>query len=122
MSRADTSVFSIRSIGKSATSAGSSIPDAVADTSGEPGDASRELPVQAARALDVRSLPPPLPMLRILDALRVLGSGETLLVHLARRPIHLYPKPDLLGCRHETIEIAPGKVDVRITKPGRSQP
>ena len=67
--------------------------------------------------VDVSHLPPPLPMVRILETLRALGPGETLLVHHTRRPIHLYPKLDALGCRHETTEPAPGKIQVRITTP-----
>lgn len=70
-----------------------------------------------ARSIDVSHLPPPLPMVRILETLRALGAGETLLVHHTRRPIHLYPKLDALGCTHETTEVAPGKIQVRITNP-----
>ena len=71
----------------------------------------------ATRSIDVSHLPPPLPMVRILETLRGLGPGETLLVHHTRRPIHLYPKLDALGCTHETTEVAPGKIQVRITNP-----
>lgn len=70
-----------------------------------------------ARTIDVGHLPPPLPMVRILEALRALGPGETLLVNHTRRPIHLYAKLDALGCTHETTEVAPGKLQVRITNP-----
>ena len=62
-----------------------------------------------ARAIDVSHLPPPLPMVRILETLRDLGPGETLLVNHTRRPIHLYPKLDALGCTHETTEVAAGQ-------------
>ena len=70
-----------------------------------------------ARTIDVSHLPPPLPMVRILETLRDLGPGETLLVNHTRRPIHLYPKLDALGCTHETTELGPGKIEVRITNP-----
>lgn len=70
-----------------------------------------------ARTIDVSNLPPPLPMVRILETLRDLGPGETLLVQHARRPIHLYPKLEALGCSHETIELPDGSVRVRITNP-----
>ena len=76
-----------------------------------------EVLASVARSIDVGHLPPPLPMVRILESLRNLGPGETLLVHHTRRPIHLYPKLDALGCTHETTEIAPGKIQVRITNP-----
>lgn len=70
-----------------------------------------------AREIDVSHLPPPLPMVRILETLRGLRPGETLLVNHTRRPIHLYPKLDALGCTHETTEVAPRKIQVRITNP-----
>jgi len=76
-----------------------------------------QLPPGITRAIDVSHLPPPLPMVRILETLRELGAGETLLVHHTRRPIHLYPKLDALGCSHQTSEPEPGKIEVRITKP-----
>jgi hypothetical protein len=75
------------------------------------------LPSSVAREIDVSHLPPPLPMVRILETLRELGPGETLLVRHTRRPIHLYPKLEALGCQHETTEPAPGKIEVRITNP-----
>jgi len=68
-------------------------------------------------AIDVSHLPPPLPMVRILESLRDLGPGETLLVHHTRRPIHLYPKLEALGCTHETTDLPGGAVTVRITNP-----
>jgi hypothetical protein len=70
-----------------------------------------------ARAIDVSHLPPPLPMVRILETLRDLGPGETLLVNHTRRPFHLYPKLDAFGCTHETTELGSGKIEVRITNP-----
>lgn len=73
-------------------------------------------------AIDVSNLPPPLPMVRILETLRDLGPGETLLVHHTRRPIHLYPKLEALGCTHETTDLPSGAVSVRITNPPASLP
>jgi uncharacterized protein (DUF2249 family) len=69
------------------------------------------------RTLDVGHLPPPLPMVRILEALRELGPGATLLVRHTRRPIHLYPRLDALGCTHETRERGPREFEILITKP-----
>jgi len=74
-------------------------------------------PSTVTREIDVSNLPPPLPMVRILETLRALGPDATLLVHHTRRPIHLYPKLEALGCRHETTEPTPGKIEVRITTP-----
>jgi uncharacterized protein (DUF2249 family) len=76
-----------------------------------------ERPENITLSIDVSHLPPPLPMIRILETLRSLGPGETLLVNHTRRPIHLYPKLDALGCTHETIETESGKIQVRITNP-----
>lgn len=67
--------------------------------------------------IDVSHLPPPLPMVRILETLRDLGPSETLLVHHTRRPIHLYPKLEALGCTHETTDLPGGGIQVRITNP-----
>ena len=75
------------------------------------------LSTNVAREIDVSHLPPPLPMVRILETLRELAPNETLLVHHTRRPIHLYPKLEALGCQHETTEPSPGKIEVRITNP-----
>jgi hypothetical protein len=76
---------------------------------------------EPVRTLDVSHLPPPLPMVRILETLREIGPGQTLLVHHVRRPIHLYPKLDALGCTHETHEHPDGKVEVRITTAAASR-
>jgi hypothetical protein len=76
-----------------------------------------DLPGGIARSIDVSHLPPPLPMVRILETLRDLGPSETLLVRHTRRPIHLYPKLDALGCTHETTVLGSGKIQVRITNP-----
>ena len=67
--------------------------------------------------LDVSHLPPPLPMVRILETLRALGPGQTLVVTHTRRPMHLYPKLDALGCAHETREQPNGTIEIRITTP-----
>jgi hypothetical protein len=56
-------------------------------------------------------------MLKILEAIADLPPGGTLLVHHVRRPVHLYPRLDDLGCRHETRDLAPGRVELRIQKP-----
>jgi hypothetical protein len=74
-------------------------------------------PGGVSRTIDVSHLPPPLPMVRILEALRDLGPQETLLVRHTRRPIHLYPKLDALGCTHETTEPEPGRFEIRISSP-----
>ncbi|MGE3908703.1 MAG: DUF2249 domain-containing protein [Chloroflexota bacterium] len=82
-----------------------------------PPGAANEISNGAARSIDVSHLPPPLPMVRILETLREMGPGQSLLVSHTRRPIHLYPKLEALGCTHETTELPGGKIQVRITNP-----
>ena len=71
----------------------------------------------ATVTIDVRDLVPPEPMIKILEALESLPPGATLLVHHVRRPMHLYPRLDALGCRYETRDLGPGRVEVIIQKP-----
>lgn len=71
----------------------------------------------ATLTIDVSELVPPEPMIRILTALEELPDGATLLVHHVRRPMHLYPRLDELGYRHETRDLGPAQVEVRIQKP-----
>jgi uncharacterized protein (DUF2249 family) len=71
----------------------------------------------ATITIDVSELVPPEPMIRILTALEELPAGGSLLVHHVRRPMHLYPRLDELGYRHETRDIAPNRVEVLIEKP-----
>ncbi|HET8631721.1 MAG TPA: DUF2249 domain-containing protein [Thermomicrobiales bacterium] len=75
----------------------------------------------ATVTIDVSELVPPEPLVKILEALEALPAGGTLLVHHVRRPLHLYPRLDDLGCRHETREPAPGRVEVLIHKPAAGE-
>ncbi len=68
--------------------------------------------------IDVSDLVPPEPMVRILEAAGRLQPEETLLVRHVRRPIYLYPRLDALGYQHETRELGPGQVEIRIRRPG----
>ncbi|MCA9859894.1 MAG: DUF2249 domain-containing protein [Thermomicrobiales bacterium] len=76
----------------------------------------------ATLTIDVSELVPPEPMIRILTALEGLPDGATLLVHHVRRPMHLYPRLDELGYRHETRELGPNRVEVLIEKATAEQP
>lgn len=76
----------------------------------------------AVVTIDVSDLVPPEPMVKILEAVAALPPGGTLLVHHIRRPVHLYPRLDDLGCRHETRDLAPGRVELRIQKPLGGEP
>jgi uncharacterized protein (DUF2249 family) len=64
--------------------------------------------------LDVRGLEPPLPMVRVLEAIDTLAPGERLEVWHDRRPVFLYPQLDARGCRHATDEPEPGLVRILI--------
>lgn len=66
--------------------------------------------------IDVSELVPPEPLVRILTALEELPDGASLLVHHVRRPMHLYPRLDELGYRHETRDLGPNRVEVLIEK------
>lgn len=70
----------------------------------------------ATITIDVSELVPPEPLIRILETLAELPEGASLLVHHVRRPMHLYPRLDELGYRHETREPAPGRVELLIEK------
>jgi uncharacterized protein (DUF2249 family) len=64
--------------------------------------------------VDVRSLEPPLPMLRILELLDRLSVGQRLVVTHERRPIFLYPQLDGRGFTHQTEQIGPGEFRITI--------
>ena len=102
-----------RQAGDASAKAASPASQSTAEASSTNGSQSTE----PAATIDVSHLPPPLPMVRILEMLRELGPGPTLRVHHTRRPNHLYPKLEALGCTHETVELASGKIELLITTP-----
>jgi uncharacterized protein (DUF2249 family) len=85
--------------------------DALGDADSTPAAA------EAPGALDVRGLPPPQPMVRVLERLDCLAPGATLTVLHERRPMFLYPQLDDRGFLHTTDEPAPGLVRIVITRP-----
>jgi uncharacterized protein (DUF2249 family) len=64
--------------------------------------------------VDVRGLEPPLPMVRVLEAVEALAPGQRLEVWHDRRPIFLYPQLEARGCRHATDEPEPGVVRILV--------
>jgi uncharacterized protein (DUF2249 family) len=70
-----------------------------------------------AATLDVRGLPPPEPMVRVLELLDGLAPGATLTVLHERRPMFLYPQLEDRGFTHVTEEPAPGVVRIVIRRP-----
>jgi uncharacterized protein (DUF2249 family) len=79
---------------------------------GEPTAAASRL--AEPKPLDVRGLEPPLPMLRVLDAVEALRPGQRLEVWHDRRPLFLYPQLEERGCRHATDEPEVGLVRITI--------
>lgn len=94
-----------------------SAPEDGASATARPAPSLADLDPTATVTVDVSELVPPEPMIRILEALESLPPGGVLLVQHVRRPLHLYPRLDELGCRHETRELGPGRIEVRIQKP-----
>lgn len=67
--------------------------------------------------LDNRGLKPPQPMIRTLQQLELMKSGETLIIHNERRPMFLYPELDELGYSYETEAHPEGGYLITIHKP-----
>jgi uncharacterized protein (DUF2249 family) len=68
--------------------------------------------------VDVRGLEPPLPMVRVLEAVEALAPGQRLEVWHDRRPVFLYPQLEARGCRHATDEPEPGLVRILVWRGG----
>ncbi len=68
--------------------------------------------------VDVRGLEPPLPMVRVLEAVETLAPGQRLEVWHDRRPVFLYPQLEERGCRHTTDESEPGLIRILIWRTG----
>lgn len=64
------------------------------------------------------NLEPPLPMLRVLEALAGLEPGEKLLVHHVRRPVHLLARLAEEGHAYALRDLGPGRVEILIRKGG----
>ena len=55
-------------------------------------------------------------MVRMLEALDRLGPADVLDVRHERRPMFLYPQLEARGLVHETDEVEPGLVRIRIRR------
>ncbi|GLV47251.1 hypothetical protein TJA_04240 [Thermus sp. LT1-2-5] len=64
------------------------------------------------------NLEPPLPMVRVLEALAALKPGEKLLVHHVRRPVHLLARLEEEGHAYALEDLGPGRVKLLIRKGG----
>src|SRR5262249_19829231 len=74
--------------------------------------AKRVKPVESAETdvieVDARGLEPPLPMVKILEALSTLPAGAELRGRTDRRPIHLYAKLEERGFSAQTEQQSDG--------------
>lgn len=66
--------------------------------------------------MDVRGLPPPLPMLSILRLCKTSGKNAEIIVHHERDPIYLIPELAELGWTFEYIPGEPGEVRLRLVR------
>lgn len=62
------------------------------------------------------NLEPPLPMMRVLEALARLEPGQRLLVHHVRRPVHLLARLEQDGHPYALRDLGPGRVELLIEK------
>lgn len=76
----------------------------------------KSLPSIEALAMDLRDLPPPEPMLRILDALQRLDAGQTLIARTPCRPVPLIERLEADGYR-VTVAMEPsGEAWIQIAR------
>ena len=66
--------------------------------------------------IDVRGLPPPQPLVRILRLLQSLDPASILIVHHDRDPKLLYPELAQIGWQAESIDGEPGEVRLRLSR------
>ena len=66
--------------------------------------------------LDVRGLPPPAPLVAILQLLASIPGDATVIVHHERDPLMLYPELAEIGWGAETIAGEPGEVRLRLER------
>ncbi len=64
--------------------------------------------------IDARGLPPPEPLVAILELVGSIDDGTPVIVHLDRDPQMLYPELAELGWSAEQIDGEPGEVRLRL--------
>ena len=104
--------------GPATADAGSAAAVAAGGTRAPAATSADPMPVSRRRKLDVRELEPPLPMVRVLEALETLEPGQALEVLHDRRPLFLYPQLEARGFLHDTDEPEVGLVRIVIRRPG----
>ena len=68
----------------------------------------------AGAHIDVRGLPPPMPLVAILQLVRAVGAGSAVIVHHDRDPLLLYAELAEIGWAAERIDAEPGEVRLRL--------
>jgi uncharacterized protein (DUF2249 family) len=107
----DWSVWFYRTAEGAEAAPGTTVPSATANIGSAE---SRSVAVGDTVRVDVRGLEPPLPMVRVLEAVETLAPGQRLEVWHDRRPVFLYPQLEARGCRHATDEPEPGVVRILV--------
>lgn len=72
--------------------------------------AAREWTEDGVAHIDVRGLPPPVPLVAILQRVQALGRHAQLVVHHDRDPMLLYPELAEIGWEAQRIAAPPGEV------------
>jgi uncharacterized protein (DUF2249 family) len=70
----------------------------------------------ATTHIDVRGLPPPRPLVQIMQLVSRLNADAVLIVHHDRDPLLLYPELAQIGWWAERIDGDPGEVRLRLTR------
>jgi hypothetical protein len=70
----------------------------------------------ATTHIDVRGLPPPQPLIQILQLVQRLPDHAVVIVHHERDPLWLYPELAQIGWWAEVIDGEPGEVRLRLTR------
>jgi hypothetical protein len=66
--------------------------------------------------IDVRGLPPPEPLVAILQLVEAIKDQTAVIVHHDRDPKMLYPELAQLGWQAERIDAEPGEVRLRLDR------
>ena len=74
-------------------------------------------PIQHTTHLDTRGMEPPGPLLLILNTLETLGPDDTLVAHIDREPLLLFPELMERGWAYEGAPQTDGSYIIRIQRP-----
>lgn len=75
---------------------------------------------QAATEIDCRELAPPEPMVKVLEAVQQLGSGEVLRALLPREPRFLFPELDARGHAWRGEALPDGSYRIEVRRDGKA--